>query len=62
MKNAQQEEAKDLYFQTNMSNRNSKYVGVKPRTILRWCAQDNWENFGSHPPYAALVAENVTTS
>ena len=59
MKNAQQEEAKDLYFQTNMSKTEiANTVGVNRRTILRWCAQDNWEKLrqsSRHMP--ALVAE-----
>ena len=59
MKNAQQEEAKDLYFQTNMSKTEiANTVGVNRRTILRWCAQDNWEKLrqsSRHMP--ALIAE-----
>ena len=59
MKNEQQEEAKTLYFQTNMSKTEiAKATGVSRRTILRWCQQDNWETLrrsARHTP--SLVAE-----
>jgi len=59
MKNKQQEQAKDLYFQTNMSKTEiAQQVGVSRRTVLRWCSQDNWEKLrqsSRHLP--ALVAE-----
>jgi DNA-binding XRE family transcriptional regulator len=59
MKNEQQEEAKKLYFQTNMSKTEiANAVGVCRRTILRWCKEDNWEQLrksARHMP--SIVAE-----
>ena len=44
MKHKQQEKAKELYFQTNMSKSEiAATVGVNRRTILLWSKQDNWD-------------------
>ena len=59
MKHKQQEQAKELYFQTNMSKTEiAATVGVNRRTILLWSKQGNWDKLrqsARHLP--AIVAE-----
>ena len=59
MKHQQQEEAKNLYFNTNMSKTEiAEKLGVNRRTILLWCKQNNWDKLKEsaiHMP--AMVAE-----
>ena len=59
MKHKEQEQAKELYFQTNMSKTEiAASVGVNRRTILLWSKQDNWDKLrhsARHLP--AMVAE-----
>jgi len=59
MKNKEQEKAKELYFQTNMSKTEiATSVGVNRRTILLWSKQENWDKLrqsSRHLP--AIVAE-----
>jgi len=59
MKHKEQEQAKELYFQTNMSKTEiAASVGVNRRTILLWSKQDNWDKLrqsSRHLP--AIVAE-----
>src|ERR1700721_1874323 len=59
MKYQEQEKAKELYFQTNMTKTDiAATVGVNRRTILLWCKQGNWEKLrqsSRHLP--AIVAE-----
>ena len=59
MKHKQQEQAKELYFQTNMTKTEiAATVGVNRRTILLWSKQDNWDKLrqsARHLP--AIVAE-----
>jgi hypothetical protein len=44
MKHQQQEEAKNLYFQTNMSKTEiAEKTGVNRKTILFWSKQGNWD-------------------
>jgi len=59
MKHKEQEQAKELYFQTNMSKTEiAASVGVNRRTILLWSKQDDWDKLrqsARHTP--AIVAE-----
>jgi DNA-binding XRE family transcriptional regulator len=59
MKNQEQEQAKELYFQTNMSKTEiAASVGVNRRTILLWSKQGNWDKLrdsARHLP--AMIAE-----
>ncbi len=59
MKNEQQEQARNLYYETNMSKSEiADKLGVNRRTIMLWCQQGNWEQLrrsARHMP--ALVAE-----
>lgn len=59
MKQENQEKAKELYFQTNMTKAEiADSVGVCRRTILRWCKEDNWDKLReSSRIMPALVAE-----
>jgi len=59
MKNQEQDKAKELYFQTNMSKTEiAAKLGVNRRTILLWSKQGNWEKLrrsARHLP--SIVAE-----
>ena len=59
MKNDQKQQAKNLFFDTNLSKMEiADQVGVNRRTIMLWCQQGNWDKLklsGRHLP--ALVAE-----
>ncbi len=45
MKNEQQEQAQELFFNTNMSKTEiAATVGVNRRTVLLWSKQNNWDN------------------
>jgi len=59
MKHKEQEQAKELYFQTNMSKTEiAASIGVNRRTILLWSKQGNWDKLrqsARHLP--AIVAE-----
>jgi hypothetical protein len=59
MKNAQQQQAKNLYFQTNLSKTEiADMLDVNRRTIMIWCQQGNWDRLklsAQHLP--AMVTE-----
>ena len=59
MKNEQHEQARDLYFQTNMSKTEiAEKVGVSRKTILFWSKEDNWDKLRqSARNVPSLVAE-----
>ena len=59
MKNKQQEKAKSLYFQTNMTKSQiAEKVGVNRKTVLFWSKQDNWDKLKmSAHNTPSLVAE-----
>ena len=59
MKNEQQEEAKDLYFNSNLSKTEiADRVGVSRKTIVYWSQQGNWEQVRqSARNMPSLVAE-----
>ncbi len=59
MKDQQFEEAKNLYYQTEMTKAEiAQNVGVSRRTILRWCKEDDWERLRqSYRVMPALVVE-----
>ncbi len=59
MKGEEQNEARQLYFQTNMSKAEiAEQLGVNRRTVLLWCKQGNWDKLKQsaiHMP--SMVAE-----
>jgi DNA-binding XRE family transcriptional regulator len=59
MKSEQHQQAKDLYFQTNLSKTEiANRIGVNRRTIMLWSHQGNWDRLkksAQHLP--SLVAE-----
>jgi len=59
MKNEQQEQAKEFYFQTNMSKTEiAEKVGVARKTVLFWSQQGNWDKLRmSARNMPSLVAE-----
>ena len=59
MKNEQHEEARNLYFQTNMSKTEiAEKIGVCRKTILFWAKEDNWDKLRqSARNVPSLVAE-----
>ena len=59
MKNQQQEQAKEFYFQANMSKTEiAEKVGVARKTVLFWSQQGNWDKLRmSARNMPSLVAE-----
>ena len=59
MKNREQEQAKELYFQTNMNKTEiAEKVGVARKTILYWSKQHDWDKLRlSARTMPSLVAE-----
>src|ERR1035437_10060111 len=59
MKNEQLEEAKELYFQTNLSKAEiADKIGVNRKTVLFWSQQGNWDKVRlSARNMPSLVAE-----
>jgi DNA-binding XRE family transcriptional regulator len=59
MKDQQQEKAKELYFQTNMSKTAiAENIGVARKTVLFWAKQGNWDQLRmSARNMPSLVAE-----
>jgi hypothetical protein len=44
MKNAQQQQAKNLYFQTNLNKSEiAEALGINRRTVMLWVQQGNWD-------------------
>jgi len=59
MKSAQQDKAKELFFQTNLSKKEiAAKVGVNRKTILFWSQQGNWDKLRmSSRTMPSLIAE-----
>ncbi len=59
MKNGQKQQAKNLYFESNLTKTEiAARLGINRRTVMLWCQEGNWErirNSSRHLP--SMVAE-----
>src|ERR1700733_990212 len=61
MKQKEFEQAREMYFQTNMSKTEiATKLGVNRRTVLLWCKQDNWERLRqASNTMPSIIAEKI---